>query len=300
MEHKTQARKVFISHAEKDKGIVDAFVDLLHLGTNLLPSDIFCTSLEGMGIPKGTNFIEYIKGQIQHPEMVIPILSPNYFQSHFCLCELGAAWALSHKMYPLLIPPFSYDELKAVLIGVQVGKLNDKNDLNGLRDELVKSSANGGQSTGRWEEKRDRFLERLAALTSHVAEQLSLPPSSNAVRCHISVRDAVHTIRSQAETAAKTWAFEQARSSRDVESLLRATDVAKNQVEQFWKTIGEHEHRIDFHPEIIRAVDDCRSTLEQIRTQAPGKQHIGGGLSSCWRAGESSLRKIMEVIHRLH
>ncbi len=42
---------LFISHAEVDKPLVDPFVDLLQTGIDVPRTSIFCTSLEGMGIP---------------------------------------------------------------------------------------------------------------------------------------------------------------------------------------------------------------------------------------------------------
>ena len=124
------AKKIFISHAAKDKKLADLLVDFLETGTPLTSNDIFCSSLEGLGIPTGKNFIEYIKEEIQTPETVILLLSPNYFASQFCLCELGASWALSHNVLPLLVPPLTYDDIEGVLSGIQINKINDLDGIN--------------------------------------------------------------------------------------------------------------------------------------------------------------------------
>ena len=55
-----------------------------------------------MGIPGGTNFVDHIKSQIQKPDLILLMLSPNYMESMFCLCELGAGWAMSHDMIPII------------------------------------------------------------------------------------------------------------------------------------------------------------------------------------------------------
>lgn len=57
------SKSIFISHAVADKALVDRFVELLQIGSNVNGEDIFCSSLEGMGIPTGKNFIEFIKSQ---------------------------------------------------------------------------------------------------------------------------------------------------------------------------------------------------------------------------------------------
>jgi len=112
-------KKIFISHAVKDKKLADSLVDLFQTGMDIKSRDIFCSSLEGLGIPSGSNFIEHIKSQLQSPEVVVALLSPNYFESQFCICELGATWAMSHELIPILVPPASYKDLKGVLLPTQ-------------------------------------------------------------------------------------------------------------------------------------------------------------------------------------
>src|SRR5262245_59010999 len=46
------------------------------------------------------------------------VITPAYYESAFCLCELGATWIMGSEAMPLLVPPLDYDDLKAVLIGV--------------------------------------------------------------------------------------------------------------------------------------------------------------------------------------
>lgn len=48
----SQVKKVFISHASKDKEIADAFIDDLLVGALAVKiTDIFCTSTDGTKIP---------------------------------------------------------------------------------------------------------------------------------------------------------------------------------------------------------------------------------------------------------
>lgn len=60
---------IFISHANKDKDLVEAIVELIEEGIGVPENQIFCSSLKGYGIPVGENFISYIKSQIQAPEL---------------------------------------------------------------------------------------------------------------------------------------------------------------------------------------------------------------------------------------
>ena len=89
------SKPVFVSHATIDRDLVAAIVDLIEDGIGVPESEIFCSSLDGYGIPTGENFINHVKAEIQEPKVVILVLTPSYFKSNFCLCEMGAAWVCS-------------------------------------------------------------------------------------------------------------------------------------------------------------------------------------------------------------
>lgn len=112
--------RIFISHSKKDKTLADCLVDLIETGIGISAQDIFCTSLEGLGIPAGVNFVDFIKEKIQNPELVILLLTRNYFYSQFCLCELGVVWILGHKIIPLLTPPLDYSDVNDILKNIQI------------------------------------------------------------------------------------------------------------------------------------------------------------------------------------
>lgn len=171
--------RVFISHAAKDKSLVDAFFDLLQTGAGLTPNDTFCSSLEGMGIPAGKNFVEYIKGKVQNPDLVLLILSPNYLDSLFCQCELGAGWALSHNMIPIVVPPTKFADLKAVLTGTHAYRIDSDTDLSELRDQIVSLLKLSAPKTARWDAKKKQFLEALPGILSKID-----PPQRVALKDH--------------------------------------------------------------------------------------------------------------------
>ncbi len=158
------SKPIFISHAVKDKHLADALVDLLQVGMNLGVDKIFCSSLEGLGIPIGENFVHHIKKQIQQPRAVIALISPNYLASQFCMCELGATWAMSHQLYPLLVPPLKYSDVAGVLTGIQLTVLNDEDKLSEFMDHITSSLCETKVSTARWEVKRDKFVKELPKL----------------------------------------------------------------------------------------------------------------------------------------
>lgn len=151
--------EIFISHAVKDKAIADALVDLLLTSTKISSDQIFCSSLEGLGIPPGVNFVDYIKGKIQKPKAVIALISPNYLGSQFCMCELGATWAMSHDLLPLLVPPLTFEQVKGVLTGVQLARIDDATGLSELTDRLLTLTGTPVGASSRWEVKRNTFIK---------------------------------------------------------------------------------------------------------------------------------------------
>lgn len=167
-EHEIMSKRIFISHAAKDQKLADALVDLLQTGMDVKSADVFCSSLDGLGIPAGEDFIAYIKGQIKQPDVVLALISPNYLASQFCLCELGASWALSHKLLPLLVPPLKHADVQGVLKTVQVNQLDSQGGLSEFIEGLRVALAAPHVNTARWGSKSKAFLEKLPGILSGI------------------------------------------------------------------------------------------------------------------------------------
>ncbi|WP_270364747.1 toll/interleukin-1 receptor domain-containing protein [Bacillus paranthracis] len=129
----------FISHATADAKLVSELVDFMEIALNVDRNKIYCTS--GTGTRKmrtGNNFIENIKENVKGTKVVIFIFTPNYFKSNFCLAELGAAWALSSDVYPIIIPPTPRKLLKSTPLSesTQALTLNTYEDLITMAEEF--------------------------------------------------------------------------------------------------------------------------------------------------------------------
>ena len=127
-------KKIFISHATKDKEIVEELIDLLET-IGISSTQIFCSSFEGYGIPLGGNFLDTIKEELSAEVLVLFVITNNFYDSKVCLCEMGAAWALSKEHIPIVVPPLSYSDIQAVIPLTQgllinnAPKLNEKKDI---------------------------------------------------------------------------------------------------------------------------------------------------------------------------
>jgi hypothetical protein len=155
--------KVFISHATDDKPLAEAVSDLIGAGIGLAHNQIFCTSLAGQGIPAGTDFKHHIQSELANAIVVIALLTPNYYASAFCLCELGATWVLSKDFLPFVTPLAGFGDLKAVLKGVQALRIDQDTDLDEMRDRLASLSHSLVPTSG-WSVKKHKFLKELSTI----------------------------------------------------------------------------------------------------------------------------------------
>lgn len=156
-----QTTKVFISHATKDKNIVEELIDILEL-IGVESNQIFCSSFEGYGIALGENFLDRIKNEISEEALVIFVLSENFYSSKVALCEMGATWVLAREHIPVLIPPFDFKDVEGVLPLTQGLKINDEMKINSLKEKLeTLFSINLSMNQSTWERKRDRIIARI-------------------------------------------------------------------------------------------------------------------------------------------
>src|SRR5260221_427880 len=81
-------KTIFISHATKDKEIIDAFVDVILHGALSVPIDkIFCVSTDGTKIKSGADWRDSINKSLVSARVNFLIITPNYKKSEVCLNE---------------------------------------------------------------------------------------------------------------------------------------------------------------------------------------------------------------------
>ena len=223
------SRSIFISHAVKDKDLVENFVDnILQVGMGIPAEDIFCSSLSGMGIPSGKNFIDYIKEEIQQPKVVIVFFSKAYISSQFCMCELGATCAMTHNILPILVHPLTYSDIKGVLTGIQVDKLNNAEDLNRFQESL--SNILGKNiSFSRWERKRNKFLKESESILKEMMEEIKKEKDLDYLNLERKYEDAQKEIKEfEYEISKKDdliARLNQCKDADEVQSIINSIDL---------------------------------------------------------------------------
>lgn len=153
-------KKVFISHSSLDKEIVEKLIDLLK-AMGISPGNIFCTSFEGYGIKLGKDFLDALKTELSKNVMVLFVLSKNFYDSPMCMCEMGAAWMATKEHIPILIPPFSFKDVKGVFPNTQGLILTDKNKINSLKESMEKFFNLEPMKHSIWEQDRTNILEEI-------------------------------------------------------------------------------------------------------------------------------------------
>ncbi len=133
--------KIFVSHSSADIAIIDGFINKIlgnGLGFDIGEShqDIFCTSIEEMGIKTGLDFRQKIKENLLNSNIVILFLSENYKQSEICQNEMGAAWAFEKSIIPLIIPPMNFKGVGPLMEINECTKLDSKERLLKVCDEI--------------------------------------------------------------------------------------------------------------------------------------------------------------------
>jgi hypothetical protein len=215
-------KSIFISHAVKDKPLADALIELFEGGIGFTKESIFSSSSEGQGIPDGQDFGPYMRTQLQKASVVVAIVTENYYDSAFCLCETGGAWYGEKPFIPLLTPPVHYGDLRGALYGKQASLLDSSTDLNEVYDQLKKHLNSTDYGAARWNVRRDKFLSSLPDLLKKVGKPEGLKAAeADALRRELSdLKTAYEAVDAELEGARKQIAaLEQAKSAADVKRI---------------------------------------------------------------------------------
>lgn len=172
--------RIFISHREKNKDQVAAFMDLLYsIGiprpTATQPeSTIFCTSHPATYLENGSRNLDEIKRQFTDSAHIFYILwyTDEYFESQACLNEAGAIWATGKKYQEILSPKFDSKKIGGLLDKQPVWfKADDKFRLNSFKEQIEQMFSLAPISANAWEEARDTFIERIQTILEKAQEK---------------------------------------------------------------------------------------------------------------------------------
>lgn len=174
---KNNIQEVFISHSSNDEKIVKSFVDLiLDNGLSIKPTNIFCTSLDGMKIKSGEEWRDHIKERLINAKVTLLIITPNYKESEVCLNEMGAAWVLNGAVIPLAVEPIDYKSVGVIMEVKQIEKILDEKALDRIKD-IVREKLNIDPKdipSDRWTTKKNEFITEVKDIINNNPFKLPL------------------------------------------------------------------------------------------------------------------------------
>lgn len=162
---RTSQKRIFISHASKDKELIGKFVDSIFiLGMGMDSEIIAYTSREDTGIPAGESIPQFIQDNIACADIVLLMISGSYKNSEVCLNEMGAAWALNKHIIQILLPNTSFDKLGWLCSLDKALKIDDADSLDGLCEVFADKLDIGIKPTA-WNRNKAAFLSYCSTLS---------------------------------------------------------------------------------------------------------------------------------------
>ena len=136
--------RIFISHATKNREIVLKFADFLEKASSDI--EVFCSSEEG-SIQVGKNFVETIFEELNNSDLFVPIISNEYYESRFCMIELGVACSYLYNRYnksgedyifPFALYPIQKGQALSgtPIANIQTGDISDEKDVHSFLEYI--------------------------------------------------------------------------------------------------------------------------------------------------------------------
>ncbi len=107
--------KLFISHSSNDADVAEAIIDLLRAALNLSAEEIRCTSVDGYGLPIGSDTDDQLRKEIFDTKVFMGLISYDSLNSAYVMFELGARWGSNKYLAPLLCPGIETSILQSPL-----------------------------------------------------------------------------------------------------------------------------------------------------------------------------------------
>jgi len=131
-------KKIFISHSSKDGDICNILVNALVL-SGISSEDIVFTSMYDTGVEFGKSIGETIKKELKNSSTIIFIITENFYNSAYCLNEMGAAWVLDKEFIPILLGNINYDDMQGFINKDYINIKVDKNGFDSFMEYLNKN-----------------------------------------------------------------------------------------------------------------------------------------------------------------
>ena len=162
---------IFISYCSKNDWVLEGLLKLIR---EACPGIEIFVTYEGV-IPPGKNYKTAIYESIKKAEWFLPILSGEYWQSKYCIMELGAAYERycsgeSVTLFPMLLPPLG---AKMALSNTPMVEMEAASLTDGQKLLWVLRTLHGSACPGSLPDDLDRFQADIAPRVSEYASHLN-------------------------------------------------------------------------------------------------------------------------------
>lgn len=215
---------IFISHSSADAPAVNLFVsEVLQQALGFSADEYFYSSAPGTGLRTGTDIDDTILDKIDKSDLIIYFLSQRFMETPYCLCEMGAAWALGKPIFPIIIPDLKKADVPAIISRDFIKKMEDET-LNDLKDTVNEVCPNYTKKipSAHFSATIKSFLKKYPAI-----EKALPPPSSVSFADHQEVKELSDYYSKGLEEAQQ----EISRLNQEIEEIKKLKDRAE--VEQF-------------------------------------------------------------------
>jgi len=158
---------IFISHCGKQKAFVKALVELFE-SCGFSGDNMFCSSVPDFNIDEGEDIVDTLRKKfVDYNLYVIYVLSSEFFDSSYCMNEVGAAWVL--QVANSIIETRDLDEAKIDgVISKTKNRISFKNDDDILYDKMIELRNKilvfvglGDVSETNWRRYYDNFQDKI-------------------------------------------------------------------------------------------------------------------------------------------
>lgn len=131
----SKRKEIFISHRTTDGNVADLIKDFL-VNTGIPNEQIFCSSLPGNDV--GEQIGTEVKAHLKSADIIILILSEEYYESAYCLNEAGVAWFLDDVLaIPFGLPEIDHTKMVGFFgSDYKLRRLNNADDVSYLYDRV--------------------------------------------------------------------------------------------------------------------------------------------------------------------
>lgn len=266
VERTISGKRIFISHASKDKDLVSKFVDsIMLLGMGLKSEIIAYTSREDTGVMPGESIPHFIQNNIACADVVLLMISDNYKSSEVCLNEMGAAWALDKHIIQILLPNTSFDKLGWLESLNKAIKIDCDESIDSLC-EIFSDKLDFGIKPSVWNRNKSAFLSYCSSLSytnlpSVVASDIIAPEDDGIA--DLGFLDYRELVDADVQTVSTICQALTDAMHEHTETLTVSTARLRN--------INQHHPNISYTKEIMRTTAKGTDRLsEKIEDNAPG------------------------------